>query len=40
MYEHTLGLDSDIVNKEMFEIKDKSVVLRPEGTAGAMRAYI
>ena len=25
--------------KEMFSLKGKDVVLRPEGTAGAMRAY-
>lgn len=38
----TLGETSDIIEKQMFEIKSKGddkLVLRPEGTAGIMRAY-
>ena len=37
---HTLGISSDIVQKEMYSFTDKGnndLVLRPEGTAGAMR---
>jgi len=40
LYTRTLGEGSDIVMKEMFKIQDKNTVLRPEGTAGAMRAYL
>ena len=40
LYFKSLGSSSDIVMKEMFYIKDKTYVLRPEGTAGAIRAYI
>lgn len=38
-----VGEDSDIVNKEMYTFLDKSdrsMTLRPEGTAGVVRAYI
>ncbi len=38
----TLGETSDVIEKQMFEIKSKGddkLVLRPEGTAGIMRAY-
>lgn len=37
------GASSDIVSKEMYEVIDKKwreLVMRPEGTAGVMRAYI
>ena len=40
VFVHTLGDSSDIVQKEMYNLKDRggrSLVLRPEGTAGAMR---
>lgn len=39
-FSHTLGLSSDIVQKEMYNFTDlggNELVLRPEGTAGAMR---
>lgn len=48
-FEHTelflrsVGESSDIVNKEMYTFKDKgdrSLTLRPEGTAGAVRAFV
>lgn len=38
-----LGFGTDVVQKEMYEFKDKSeelVALRPEGTAGVVRAYL
>jgi histidyl-tRNA synthetase len=38
-----LGKESDIVTKEMFTFEDRggrSLTLRPEGTAGVVRAYI
>jgi histidyl-tRNA synthetase len=38
-----LGSESDIVSKEMFTFEDRggrSLTLRPEGTAGVVRAYI
>lgn len=38
-----LGTGTDVVQKEMYEFKDKSdelVALRPEGTAGVVRAYL
>jgi len=38
-----LGTTSDIIGKEMYTIKSKGgdrIALRPEGTAGVMRAYI
>lgn len=40
---HTLGNTSDVVTKEMFILKDRhdeSLALRPEGTAGVMRAVL
>lgn len=49
VFEHTelflrgVGETTDIVQKEMYTFKDKgdrSVTLRPEGTAGAARSYI
>ena len=39
-FSRTLGLSSDIVSKEMYAFKDlgeNNLVLRPEGTAGAIR---
>src|SRR5271157_1327915 len=38
-----LGGESDIVSKEMFTFEDRggrSLTLRPEGTAGVVRAYV
>ncbi len=52
IYDRSLGKSSDIVNKEMFEVKRKSdqdifqeidnttMVLRPEYTAGIARAFV
>ena len=49
IFEHTnlflrsVGESSDIVNKEMYTFNDKggrSITLRPEGTAGVMRAFV
>jgi len=43
LYRRPLGLGSDVVAKEMYEFADKggrSLALRPEGTAGVIRAYI
>ena len=49
IFEHTnlfsraVGESSDIVNKEMYTFKDRSdrsLTLRPEGTAGVVRAFI
>lgn len=43
LFIRSVGESSDIVNKEMYEFKDKSggsICLRPEGTAGVVRAYI
>ena len=49
IFEHTnlflrsVGESSDIVNKEMYTFLDKgdrSITLRPEGTAGVMRAFV
>ncbi len=37
------GASSDVVSKEMYEMTDKggrSLVMKPEGTAGVMRAYL
>lgn len=36
----TLGVQSDIVQKEMYRIEGQGMVLRPEGTAGTMRALL
>ena len=38
-----IGTETDIVSKEMFSFEDRggrSLTLRPEGTAGAVRAYV
>jgi len=49
MFEHTVlfqrgvGETTDVVQKEMYTFQDKgdrSITLKPEGTAGAMRAYL
>jgi len=49
IFEHTdlfvrsVGDTTDIVQKEMFTFEDKgkrSITLKPEGTAGVVRAYI
>ncbi len=43
LFARSIGADTDIVEKEMFTLKTKGkdfLALRPEGTAGAMRAYI
>ena len=43
LYLRGIGDETDIVNKEMYTFTDKggrSITLRPEGTAGIVRAYI
>ncbi len=43
LFERSVGDSSDIVEKEMYTFSDKgdrSVTLRPEGTAGALRAVL
>ncbi|MDR2152448.1 MAG: histidine--tRNA ligase [Helicobacteraceae bacterium] len=43
LFRRSVGESSDIVGKEMYEFADKSgksVCLRPEGTAGVVRAFI
>lgn len=43
VFVHTLGDTSDVVTKEMFTLKDRHddlLALRPEGTAGVMRAVL
>ncbi len=43
LFSRTIGEDTDIVKKEMYSFKDKKgrdLTLRPEGTAGAVRAMI
>ena len=43
VYARTSGEESDVVKKEMYTFTDRgdrSLTLRPEGTAGVMRAYI
>jgi histidyl-tRNA synthetase len=43
VFERSLGEATDIVEKQMFSVKGKgseNLVLRPEGTASVMRAYI
>ncbi len=43
LFERGVGGETDIVQKEMFTLKTKggdSLTLRPEGTAGIMRAYL
>lgn len=43
LFQRSIGESTDIVNKEMYTFSDKSdrsLTLRPEATAGIMRAYI
>ena len=43
LFERGVGDTTDVVQKEMYTFEDKggrSITLRPEGTAGAIRAYI
>jgi histidyl-tRNA synthetase len=43
LFNRSIGLDTDIVEKEMYTFNDKkgrSLTLRPEGTAGVVRAAI
>ncbi|MFA5736886.1 MAG: histidine--tRNA ligase [Candidatus Paceibacterota bacterium] len=43
LFTRGVGQDTDIVSKEMFSLKTKGgdrLVMRPEGTAGVMRAYV
>ncbi|MGQ2374086.1 histidine--tRNA ligase [Companilactobacillus zhachilii] len=43
VFERSSGDTSDIVSKEMYDFKDKGdrhLALRPEGTAGVVRAYV
>ncbi len=43
LFKRSVGESSDIVGKEMYQFKDKGgndVCLRPEGTAGVVRAFV
>lgn len=43
LFKRSVGDETDVVSKEMYEFKDKgnrSVSMRPEGTAGVVRAYL
>ncbi len=43
VFSRTSGDTSDIVTKEMYDFKDKGdrhITLRPEGTAGVVRAFV
>ncbi len=43
LFTRALGTDTEVVQKEMYEFEDRSgtrVALRPEGTAGVVRAYL
>lgn len=43
LFHRGMGADTDVVNKETYTFKDRadrSVTLRPEGTAGVVRSYI
>lgn len=43
LFERSLGAETEIVEKQMFIVKDRSgdgLVLRPEGTASVARAYL
>ena len=43
LFTRALGAQTDVVQKEMYEFADRSkmlVALRPEGTAGVVRAYL
>ena len=43
VFQRSIGDETDVVSKEMYTFKDKgdeSLTLRPEGTAGVMRAIV
>lgn len=43
VFDRSIGSDTDIVSKEMYTFQDKSgrsLTLKPEGTAGVVRAYL
>ena len=43
VFTRALGTETDVVQKEMYEFEDRSrtrVAMRPEGTAGVVRAYL
>src|SRR3990167_7930866 len=43
LFTRALGAETDVVQKEMYEFEDRSktqVAMRPEGTAGVVRAYL
>ncbi len=43
LFRRALGSDTDVVQKEMYEFEDRSkehIAMRPEGTAGVVRAYL
>ena len=43
LFKRSIGTDTDIVEKEMYTFEDKggdNLTLRPEGTAGLVRAAI
>lgn len=43
LFVRALGTETDVVQKEMYEFEDRSktqVAMRPEGTAGVVRAYL
>ena len=43
LFTHSVGDTTDVVQKEMYTFEDKggrSITLRPEGTAGAVRSLI
>ena len=43
LFTRAIGAETDVVQKEMYEFEDRSkvrVALRPEGTAGVVRAYL
>ncbi len=43
LFDRSIGEDTDIVEKEMYTFEDKggrSMTLKPEGTAGVVRAYL
>ena len=40
LFARAIGEATDVVEKEMYTFADKGLTLRPEATAGLMRAYI
>lgn len=43
LFQRGIGFDTDVVSKEMYSFTDRGervLALRPEGTAGAVRAYV